>query len=96
MGARSQTGRRQRAALYPHRIHRHFYTKYCATRNLILTSTFPADNERSPRLPQRLISTNCLKSLASRSGLVDAVMTFAVNMRSKAHAKSKNEFNCGV
>ena len=58
---------------------------------IILASTFPPDNERSPRFPQRLISSNCLKSLASKSGLVDAVMTLAVNMRSKAHAKSKKK-----
>ena len=52
------------------------------------TSIFPADKERSLRFPHRLISSNCLKSLAKRSGLVDAVMTLAVNIRSNAHANS--------
>ena len=61
-----------------------------------ITSTFPADNERSPRLPHKLISTNCRKSLARRSGLVDAVMTFADNILSIATANSKEYINCRI
>ena len=59
------------------------------------TCLFPADIERSARFPHRLISNNFLKSLASRSAWVDAVVALAVKIHSRVLAKPKKDVQFG-